>query len=51
MVVREEDLEKDWKDENGTPLSRSIEGDIIALEPVRIHSYTVFIDKDVAKEL
>lgn len=51
MVVREEDLEKDWKDENGTPLIRSIEGDIIALEPVRIHSYAAFIDKDVAKEL
>lgn len=49
MVVREEDLEKDWKDENGTPLIRSIEGDIIALEPVRIHGYTAFIDNDVAQ--
>lgn len=51
MVVREEDLEKDWKDENGTPLIRSIEGNIIALEPVRIHGYTAFIDKEAAKEL
>ena len=51
LVVREEDLDKDWKAPDGTPFIRTIIGRIVALQPLQITGFSVFIDEEVARRL
>lgn len=51
LVVREEDLAKDWNAPDGTPFIRTIIGRIVAIQPLRITGFSVFIDEEVAKRM
>jgi len=51
LVVREEYLDKDWKAPDGTPFIRTIIGRIVALQPLQITGFSVFIDEEVARRL
>ena len=49
LVVREENLDKDWKLPDGTPCIRTIIGRIVVLQPLQITDFSVFIDEEVAR--
>lgn len=51
LVVRDEDLDKDWKAPDGTPFIRTIIGSIVALQPLQITDFSVFIDEEVARRM
>ncbi len=50
IVVRDEDIEKDWKAPDGTPLVRTLKFDIKFILPVTIKRFQPILDKDWAIE-
>ena len=51
LVVREENLDKDWKTSDGTPCIRTIIGRIVAIQPLRIIGFSSLIDEEIAKRM
>ena len=51
LVVREEDLDKDWKTPDGTHLIRTIIGNIRVLQPLQITAFSAFIDEEIARQM
>lgn len=51
LVVREEDLDKDWKTPDGTPCLRTLEVCIDACQPLRLTTCAVFFDEEVARRM
>ena len=47
LVIRDEDMVKDWQDSDGTPLIRSIIGRIICINSLRIIRFSATIDKSL----
>lgn len=50
LVIREENLEKDWKDSEGRPLIRTITGREICLQPLKIENFITMIDHNDAEK-
>ncbi len=48
IIVRDEDIEKDWKTANGTPIIRTIRFDIHILMPVIVTRFQPVIDREWA---
>ena len=51
LVVREEDLDKDWKAPDGTSYIRTIIGHIVVIQPLQITNFSAFIDEGVARRM
>ena len=51
LVVREEDIDKDWKAPDGTPYIRTIECHIVAQPPLQIKAFSALLDEEVARRM
>lgn len=51
LVVREEDIDKDWKAPDGTPYIRTIECPMVACLPLQITAFSILFDEEIARRM